>query len=160
MTEHSDAASEPAENYGPVEVLVLAFPETGPGPAVAQAVAQLADVDSVRLLDLVFVSRSAEGEVSILEWDEFHHTAPDDFEAFRDIMQALDLAAHGLTGETDVADLAPLVTAGSSAAILVVEMLWAKDLAATISAGGGAIRHVETIPAAVVNEIVAEASGL
>ena len=67
---------------------------------------------------------------------------------------ALDLA--GLASEEDIADLAVDVAPGTSAAILVVELLWAKAFAGALFDAGGAVLARQTIPAPLVNAYLSE----
>lgn len=98
----------------------------------------------MNLLDLVFVRRSPEGEIETLEFsDTVDDGAP-----------ALDLA--GLAGQEDIRYLADSLEPGTSAAILVVELLWAKAFAAALYDAGGAVIAREAIPAPVVNAFLSE----
>ena len=62
----------------------------------------------------------------------------------------------GLAGMEDIEALAEQVPPGTSAAILVVELLWAKAFAAALYDAGGAVIAREGIPAPVVNAFLAE----
>ena len=98
-------------DYGPIEFYAIAFDGDRPGPAVLQAIDDLVDSGTVNLLDLVFARRSPEGEIEVFELsDTIDDGAP-----------ALDLA--GLAGQDDILFLAESLEPGSSAAILVIELL-------------------------------------
>jgi hypothetical protein len=99
----------------------------------------------VNLLDLVFARRSPEGELEILELSD---TIDDGG------VPALDMA--GLAGEDDIAELAAGLEPGTSAAILVVELLWAKAFASALYDAGGAVIAREGVPAPIVNAFLAE----
>ncbi len=71
---------------------------------------------------------------------------------------ALDLA--GLASEEDIADLAEGVRPAASAAILVVELLWAKAFAGALFDAGGAVLARQGIPAPLVNAYLSENIGL
>jgi hypothetical protein len=124
-------------DYGPIEFYAIAFDGDRPGPAVLQAIDDLVDSGTVNLLDLVFARRSPEGEIEVFEG------AP-----------ALDLA--GLAGQDDILYLAESLEPGKSAAILVVELLWAKSFASALYDAGGAVIAREGIPAPVVNAFLSE----
>ena len=129
---------------GPIEFYAIAFDGDRPGPAVLEAIDDLVASGTVNLLDLVFARRSAEGEIEVFELsDTVDDGAP-----------ALDLA--GLAGQDDILYLADSLEPGKSAAILVVELLWAKKFAATLYDAGGAVIAREGIPAPVVNEFLSE----
>ncbi|WP_341995749.1 DUF6325 family protein [Microbacterium sp. LWH7-1.2] len=131
-------------DYGPIEFYAIGFEGDRPGPAVLQAIDDLVASGTVNVLDLVFARRSPEGEIEVLELsDTVDDGAP-----------ALDLA--GLAGQDDILYLAENLEPGSSAAILVVELLWAKSFAAALYDAGGAVIAREGIPAPIVNAFLAE----
>ena len=131
-------------DYGPIEFYAIAFDGDRPGPAVLKAVDDLVASGTVNLLDLVFARRSPEGELEVVELsDTIDDGAP-----------SLDLA--GLAGEEDIQVLAENLEPGKSAAILVVELLWAKSFAAALYDAGGAVIAREGIPAPIVNAFLAE----
>jgi hypothetical protein len=132
-------------DYGPIEFYAIGFDGDRPGPAVLQAVDDLVAAGTVNVLDLVFARRSPEGELEILELSD----TVDDGDA-----PALDLA--GLAGEEDILALAEGLEPGSSAAILVVELLWAKSFAAALYDAGGTVIARQGIPAPVVNAFLSE----
>ncbi|KJL42220.1 DUF6325 family protein [Microbacterium trichothecenolyticum] len=131
-------------DYGPIEFYAIGFEGDRPGPAVLQAIDDLVAAGTVNVLDLVFARRSPEGEIEVLELsDTIDDGAP-----------ALDLA--GLASQDDILYLAENLEPGSSAAILVVELLWAKSFAAALYDAGGAVIAREGIPAPIVNAFLAE----
>lgn len=131
-------------DYGPIEFFAIGFEGDRPGPAVLQAIDDLVAAGTVNLLDLVFARRSPEGEIEVFELSD---TIDDD-------APALDLA--GLAGQDDILFLAENLEPGSSAAILVVELLWAKKFAAALYDAGGAVIAREGIPAPIVNAFLSE----
>jgi hypothetical protein len=131
--------------YGPVEVYLIGFSGANPGSEVLTAIVDLVQKDTVRLLDLLFVSRSTEGELTVLELDEV---------ADRYGLTGLEVVELGLTGEQDVDDLAQAIEPGTSAAVLVVEHVWAREFAEALFRAGGQVLLTERVPAPVVNELV------
>ncbi|GAA4347896.1 DUF6325 family protein [Microbacterium rhizosphaerae] len=132
-------------DYGPIEFYAIGFDGDRPGPAVLQAIDDLVAAGTVNVLDLVFARRSPEGEIEVLELSD----TIDDGGA-----PALDLA--GLAGQDDILYLVEGLEPGKSAAILVVELLWAKAFASRLWEAGGAVIAREGIPAPVVNAFLSE----
>ena len=132
--------------YGPVELILVGFEGERPGPEIVDAFRDVIDAGAVRLLDLLFVTRSPEGELTVLELDEAGDSIG---------LDAVVLEATGLASIEDVEGLASEIPAGSSAALLVVELTWAKALASKLAAGRGVVLSTERIPAPVVNEVLA-----
>lgn len=131
-------------DYGPIEFYAIGFEGDRPGPGVLKAVDDLVAAGTVNVLDLVFVRRSPEGELEILELSD---TLESD-------VPTLDL--EGLAGEEDILALADGLEPGTSAAILVVELLWAKAFASALYDAGGAVIAREGVPAPIVNAFLAE----
>jgi uncharacterized membrane protein len=132
--------------YGPAEFIVAQFEGDRPSPDVVEAILDLVASGTVRLLDLLFVRRSEDGTVEIVELEEIG-----DEIGMTDVV----LEVGGLAGDDDVTDIADLIEPGRSGAVLVIEHVWAKTLASRLFAAGGRVVHSERIPAPVVNAIVA-----
>jgi Family of unknown function (DUF6325) len=133
--------------YGPVDLYLIGFPGERPSPEVVSAIRALLDAGTVRLLDMLFVSRSVDGELTVLELEQVG-------EKFG--FSGLVLDEVGLASTEDIDEFAEAVEPGESAALLVVELVWAKQFATALFAGGGRVLHTESIPADAVNELLAE----
>lgn len=133
--------------YGPVDFYAIGFEGDRPGPGVLQAIDDLVESETVNVLDLVFARRSLEGDLEVLELTDTVEEAG----------TALDLA--GFAGEEDIEVLAQSVPPGASAAILVVELLWAKTFASVLYAAGGFVIARQGIPAPLVNAYLSEHAG-
>jgi hypothetical protein len=131
--------------YGPVEILLISFDGDRPGAALGRALRELVEEKTITLLDLLFVARDADGDLRIVEVDDLPQKAE---------LPDLHLGELGLAGLDDVEELAAELPPGTSAAVLVVELAWARNFASVLAASGGAVLHQERIPAAVVNEVL------
>jgi hypothetical protein len=134
--------------YGPVELILAGFDGDEPNGGVIGAVMDLVDAGTVRVLDLVFVSRSESGELTSMELED----APDSLG-----LSALELSAGGLAAKEDLEQLGERLQPGTSAILLAIELLWAKHLASRLAEAGGFVIDALRIPAPVVNAVVAEA---
>jgi len=131
--------------YGPVEILLISFDGERPGAALGRALRELVEEKTITLLDLLFVARDPHGDLRIVEVDDLPQKAE---------LPDLQLGELGLAGLEDVEELAADLPPGTSAAVLVVELAWARNFASALAASGGAVLHQERIPAAVVNEVL------
>ena len=131
--------------FGPVELVLAAFEGDRPKAGVLDAILDLADAGTVRLLDLVYVTRTETGEIDWIELDE----------AGIEIGE-IDLAASGIASHEDLEELGGRLPLGTSALLLVVELTWAKHLASRLFEADGFVVDSVRIPAPVVNAVVEE----
>jgi len=122
---------------GPVEYLVVGFPDGTVSDDFALELAKLVDNQTIRLLDLVVLTKGDFGDVAIAEFDELDQFA---------CLTEIDGEVGGLIGAEDIdfvgADLDP----GSAAAVLLVEDLWAASLADALDRNGGFMLDGARIP--------------
>ncbi|MGZ9933367.1 DUF6325 family protein [Streptomyces sp. NC-S4] len=121
---------------GPVEFIVLAFPEEQLRAPAVEAVMGLRKTGVVRLIDGIVATRTASGEVLAAEFDEFVE--------LNGLLTGRDVAR--LIGPEDIQEAAGLLARGSCALLLVVEHLWAEDAAIAVRAAGGRIVGSVRIP--------------
>ncbi len=132
-------------DFGPVEFYLVGLEGDRPSPGVIEALQELVESGTVRLLDFIIVSRSDAGELTVTEVDD----RAEEY-GFGDV----EFAALGLAGDEDVEELAPLIEPGTSAALVVLELSWARRLAEKVAASGAEVLSIERIPAPVVNALV------
>ena len=122
---------------GPVEYLVVAFPDGNVSDEIAPELADLADKKVIRILDLVLVTKDSSGDVAAVEFDELEHLA-----GFLEI----DAEVGGLIGPDDIGFVGAELDPGSAAAVLLVEDLWAAPLASALDRCGGTLIEGARIP--------------
>lgn len=128
---------------GPVEYMIVAFPGNKFSGQIAPALQELVESNTVRIIDLTFVGKDAEGDVVALELSDLD---PDVQEA----LGSIGGEASGLFNEEDVMAAAEELEPDSSAALLVWEDLWAARLAEAIRDADGVLLDLERIPHEVV----------
>lgn len=82
----------------------------------------------IRILDLVFVRKDADGSVIALELKDVGGGEMD--------LSVFEGAASGLLGQDDIDEAGAALEAGSSAGILVYENVWAAPFARALRRGG------------------------
>ena len=122
---------------GPIEVLEIGFPGNQFNGEIAPALADLIDSNTIRILDLVFISKDADGEVAAFEYDELEELA-----AFGD----LDGEVGGLIGPDDIAHAAEGLEPNSSAALLIWEDTWAIPVVEAMRSSGGVLLEGGRVP--------------
>lgn len=133
-------------SYAPLELLMVRFRGPDPGSEVVAALRELVEGGTIRVLDLVFVRKGDDGE---LTWSEA--------EAVADRLGIADITSDlvELLSERDVEALTIALPAGSSAGLMLFENTWATRFATAVRAAGGEVVLSERIPAFVVDELEA-----
>lgn len=129
---------------GPVEIVVIGFPENRFTGEIAPAIADLVDSGTVKILDLLFVSKDADGNVLAVEVDEL------DGEIAAAYLE-IDGEAGGLLSDDDYDQIGSALEPGSSALAVVWENSWARSLVTAISNAGGYLVAHDRIDAETVN---------
>ena len=124
---------------GPVDYLVVEFPGSRMTGEAFPILVDLVDRGVIRVLDLVFVTKDADGGVSAVEIADLDGDGELDLAVFEG-------AASGLLGEDDLADAGTVLEPGSSAGILVYENVWAAPFAAALRRSGGQLAASGRIP--------------
>ena len=125
------------EAHGPIDFVLIEFPPGTPDGASAQALADLVESGTIRLLDLLIAHRGEDGTVSVLELDGAGDTSFVQFSGAR----------SGLLGDDDVEEAGSAMTPGSTAALIVFENAWAIPLVRAIRSHGGELVASMRIPA-------------
>jgi hypothetical protein len=134
-------------SIGPVEYIILGFPGNNFKGDIVPALAKLIDSETVRIIDLVFILKDADGMVSTFEFDQLDELAP---------YATLQGEIGGLVNEEDIAYAANGLEPNSSAALLVWEDTWATELAEAVRGAGGVVLEGARIPPDLVDAAFAE----
>ncbi len=135
--------------FGPVDISVVSFAGDRPDDATIAAIEELIESGEIAVLDLLFVSRAANGDLTVTEFEDVGEEWG---------FTRIELPASGVIGDNDVDDLAAMIEPGRSAAVIAIELLFAKRLTSRLAESGGLVLHSERIPAAVVNAVLSDAS--
>jgi len=135
-------------NIGPVEILMVSFPGNQFTGEVAPALGELVEKGTIRVIDLIFVTKDADGEVTGVELSD---TNEETSAAFTPHVEE----TTGLISEEDVEELGAQLAPNSSAAILLFEHVWATKFRDAVLGSGGELVASIRIPKEVVDEVVA-----
>lgn len=127
------------DELGPIDYLVVEFPGnrmTGEGLPI---LVDLVDRGIIRLIDLVFFTKGADGSVALIELADLDGDGELDLTVFEGV-------STGVVGSDDINEAAAAVEGGSSAALLVYENTWAAPFAAAVRRGGGQLVAFGRIP--------------
>jgi hypothetical protein len=116
-----DGPVDDDEILGPIDYLAVEWPGghvTGEG---FELLLDLVDRGIVRVLDLEFIAKAADGSVRKVALGDVEHGGDVDVTSW-------DAASSGLLDQSDVDEVAAVIEPGSLAGILVYENLWAVPL--------------------------------
>jgi hypothetical protein len=134
---------------GPVEYVVIAFPGNRFKGEIVPAVAELVDTGIVRILDVAFIKKDADGNTTMFEYDTL-----DDVLAFG--FADIDGEAGRVLNDEDLELAAEALEPDSSAALIVWEHRWAARAAQAIRDAGGRIIAGERVPDEIVEHALAD----
>lgn len=124
-------------NMGPVELIVIEFPDGKLDGRVAPALKEIVDRGTCRIIDLLFVRKDADGKATFVELED-SGIAP----AFKDI----DGDVFDLINAKDVETLAQDLNNNTAAALIVWENTWASKFAEAVRASKGRVAANMRIP--------------
>jgi Family of unknown function (DUF6325) len=136
-------------SIGPVEYVVIEFPGNRFKGEIVPALAELVDNEVVRILDVAFIKKDGDGNVTMFEYD-----ALDDVLEFG--FADIDGEAGGVLNDEDLGLVAETLAADSSAALIVWEHRWAARVAQAIRDAGGRIIAGERVPDEIVEQALAD----
>ena len=132
---------------GPVELLVLKFPEHKMTGGPASALQDLVDAGLIRVIDILFAHKEQDGESRIFEIQEL-----EDAYGFYDPVVA---ELTGLLTHDDVKQLTAGIEPGASGVVMLFENTWAQKFADAVAAERGEVILNERIPRRVIDELMA-----
>ncbi len=124
----SDVSTEP---LGPIDYLVVEFPGNKFNGEVLPALTDLIARGLVRILDLAYVSKDADGNVVILELEDLAGEVG--------VLAGLSAFLCDLVSEEDLIAAAAVLQPNSSAAVLIWENTWAAPFTAALRGSGAEV---------------------
>lgn len=131
------------DEIGPVDYAVIAFPGNQFNGEIVPAIDDLVTAGTIRVIDAAFVGKNGNGEVFTAEVTEL---APD----VQEKLNALNIEVQGLLNEEDLLAIGEQLELDTSAALLVWENVWARNVAQKIRDAGGVLVAFERVPHDVV----------
>jgi hypothetical protein len=126
---------------GPIDYLVVEFPagKADFSGAMAERLKELVEAGTVRVLDLLIITKDEGGEVDAFELHEFE-------DGGAGALRELGAEFAQLLSEEDVGHIAAALEPGTVAAALVWENTWAAPFAVSIRESGGQLVASGRIP--------------
>jgi hypothetical protein len=127
--ERAEMGTYEIDEMGPVDYLLVEWPGRQPHGEVAPHAIDLVDRGLIRVLDVAVIAKGEDGLVARVEISDVGGEV-EEFTAFEG-------ASSGLLSNEDTSEAGAALEAGTSAALLVYENLWAAPLAAAVRRSGG-----------------------
>ncbi|HZK05607.1 MAG TPA: DUF6325 family protein [Actinomycetaceae bacterium] len=128
----TETTNQPLDRFAPVDVLVVEIPDGEVTPDIFVPLLELVERKVIRVLDLEFVRRHDDGDVSLIDVTSIPAGPGVDF-------GYLEGASSGLLDEDDLAYIGDIIEPGSIAGVLLFEHVWMVPMADTIETNGARI---------------------
>lgn len=145
------AATE-LDELGPVDFVVIEFPAgkanfTG---EIAAELARLAEVELLRVLDVMIIEKDENGEIEAMELNDLPELGD---------LRKIEAELAEILAEDDIVHLASAMEPGSVAAVLVWENTWAAPFGSAVRRAGGQLIATGRIPMqAIIASLEAESA--
>ena len=127
---------------GPVDVYIIGFPGNKFTGRIAPAILELVENGTIRVLDLLFVMKDADGVVTSLAAADLDEEGAE--------FVAIDVTQPGALGAEDADEVSDDLPANSSALLVAFENAWAGKLVDALQAADAFVIDSIRIPADVV----------
>ena len=131
------------EEIGPVDYAIVAFPGNRFRGEIAPAIGELVAAGTIRIIDIAFVGKDADGNAVAMELTELDPEVQEGLEK-------IGVEVGGLFNEDDLIDAAEGLEPNSSAALLVWENVWAMKVSQAMRDAGGELLAFDRLPHEVV----------
>jgi uncharacterized membrane protein len=135
---------------GPVDLAVILFEGNQFNGEVAPAIADLEASGAVRILDIAFITKDADGNVGVLELED---------ELVVEVLSELAGRRVDLLNDEDLLLIGEDLDPNSSALAVVWENTWAAPFAKAVADSGGTMIAYDRIPAEVLQNAFAALEG-
>ena len=132
---------------GPVDVFIIGFPGNKFTGRIAPAILDLVENGTIRVLDLLFVMKDAEGVVTSLKASDLDDQGAD--------FVSIDIAQPGALGHEDAEEVSDDLPSNSAAMLIAFENLWAAEVVDALQAADAVLIDSIRIPADVVAALAA-----
>jgi hypothetical protein len=127
---------------GPVDVYIIGFPGNKFTGRIAPAIKELVDDGTIRVLDLLFVMKDADGTVTTL--------AAEDLGEEGAAFVSIEVTQPGALGSEDADEVSDDLPPDSSTLLVAFENLWAAKLVGALQAADAVVIDSIRIPVDVV----------
>ena len=127
---------------GPVDVYIIGFPGNKFSGRIAPAIMELTENGTIRVLDLLFVMKDADGVVTTVEAADIDEDGAG--------LLSIDITQPGALGPEDAEEVGDDLPSNSAALLIAYENLWAGKVVDALRAADAVLIDSIRIPADVV----------
>src|SRR4029077_15355019 len=138
-------------SIGPVEYIAIAFPGNKFSGEIIPAIQKLQESGTIRVLDLVIITKDASGSVAAIELSDA------DAEQ-RAVLDVLGIERRNLLGEEDFEDIGAALDPNTTAGLMIWENVWAAEFAKSLRNANGILIANGRIPAELIEEATASSA--
>ena len=132
---------------GPVDVYIIGFPGNKFTGQIAPAILRQVENGTIRVLDITFIMKDADGVVTTLEIGDL------DAETGASFM-SIDVAQPGALGPEDADEVSEDLPLNSAAMLIAFENRWAEEIVSTLRGADAFVIDTVRIPADVVESVI------
>jgi hypothetical protein len=134
-----EATAHDLEDMGPIDYVLIEFPDGRPKGDSAPLLLDLVERGIIRILDLMFISKDADGNTTAVEIADIDGDGAPDFMVFEG-------ASAGLLSDEDREEAGNVMENDTAALLLVFENRWAAPFAKSVREAGGQLVSFGRIP--------------
>jgi hypothetical protein len=134
-----EATIHQLEEMGPVDYVVIEFPDGVHKGEAAPLLVDLVDRGIIRILDLILIRKNEDGTVSGLEIADLDGDGVSDFRVFEG-------ASSGLMSDEDREEAGNILEPGAAALVIMFENRWAAPFGKAMREAGGQLAAFGRIP--------------
>jgi hypothetical protein len=123
---------------GPIDYLIVEWPDKQPEGEIAPHLVDLVDRGLIRILDIALLVKGEDGQVAPLEISDLEGAAA--------ALEVFKGAASGILSQEDFDEAGAALEPGTSAALLVFENAWAAPFATAVRQSGAQLVASGRIP--------------
>jgi hypothetical protein len=134
-----DATAHELDQMGPVDYVVIEFPDGQPKGEAAPLLVDLVDRGIIRILDLMLIVKDKDGTISGLEVTDLDGDGVSDLRVFEG-------ASSGLLADEDKEHAGNTLEPGAAGIVILYENRWAAPFARAMREAGGQLVAFGRIP--------------
>jgi len=136
-------------SLGPIEFLALKFPGNEFRGEIIPALSDLVEDETIRIIDLLFVQKMADGSVRVVELADL---GEEDYLSFEAVVSDVS----GLLSHDDARQIANALDPNSSASLMLFENVWATKFVEAVVDAKGEVLVSERIPKSMIDEMTSD----